>query len=102
MDHPDPKRPAPLGDAAINLRSGAAIVVAAALGAVAGGLAASRLPNDKFAWTGFALVPLFLFLEAVLKHVTPMFGGDRNAARFTLAGALVVGFYGAWLGVRSL
>jgi hypothetical protein len=48
------------------------------------------------------LVPLFLLLEVFLKHLVPLFGGDRNAARITLAGALVVGFYGAWFGVRSL
>ena len=65
-------------------------------------MAASMLPSDKFAWTGFALVPLFLLLEVFLKHFVALFGGDRNAARFTLASAIVVGFYGAWFGVRSL
>lgn len=102
MDNQKPKRPEPLTDAAINLRSGAAIIVAAALGAVAGAIAASKLPSDKFAWTGFALVPLFLLLEVSLKHFVALFGDDRNAARFTLAGGLVAGFYGAWFGVRSL
>jgi len=89
-------------DAAINLRSGVAIVVAATLGAVAGAMAAAKLPTDKFAWTGFFLVPLFLLLEVLLKHFVALFGGDRNAARFTLAAAIVAGFYGAWFGVRSL
>ena len=102
VDNQQPKRAEPLTNAAINLRSSAAIVVAAALGAVAGAIAASKLPSDKFAWTGFALVPLFLLLEVFLKHFVALFGGDRNAARFTLAGALVAGFYGAWFGVRSL
>jgi uncharacterized membrane protein YfcA len=86
----------------INLRSGAAIVVAAALGAIAGAMAAAKLPSDKFAWTGFVLVPLFLLLDVLLKHFVPLFGGDRNAARLKLASAIVVGFYGAWFGVRSL
>jgi uncharacterized membrane protein YfcA len=86
----------------INLRSGIAIVAAAALGAIAGALAASKLPSDKFAWTGFALVPLFLLLEVLLKHLGPLFGGDQNVARFTLAAALVTGFYGAWFGIRSM
>jgi uncharacterized membrane protein YfcA len=81
---------------------GVAIVVAAALGAVAGAVAAAKLPSDKFALTGLALVPLFLLLEVLLRHFVAPFGGDRNAARFTLASAIVVGFYGAWFGVRSL
>ena len=76
-------------------------IVAAALGAVAGGIAAATLPSDKFAWTGFALVPLFLLLEIFLKHFAAHFGGDRNIARITLAGALVAGFYAAWFVVRS-
>ena len=102
MDKEQPKRREAHTDAAINLRRGAAIAVAAALGAVAGALAASLLPSDKFAWTGFALLPLFLLLEIVLKHFVALFGSDRNAARIALAGALVAGFYGAWFGVRSL
>jgi uncharacterized membrane protein YfcA len=102
MGNQQPKPREALTGAAINLRSGAAMVVAAALGAVAGAVAATKLPSDKFAWTGFALVPLFLLLEVFLKHFVPLFGGDRNAARITLAGAIVVGFYGAWFGVRSL
>jgi uncharacterized membrane protein YfcA len=102
VDNQQPKRREPVTAASINLRSGAAIVVAAALGAVAGAMAASKLPSDKFAWTGFVLVPLFLLLEVLLKHLVALFGGDRNAARFTLASALVAGFYGAWFGVRSL
>jgi uncharacterized membrane protein YfcA len=84
----------------LNLRSGAAIVVAAALGAVAGALASTKLPSDKFAWTGFALVPLFVLLELFLKYFAALFESDRNAARLMLAGAIVVGFYGAWFGVR--
>lgn len=78
------------------------IIVAAALGAVAGALAAAKLPSEKFAWTGFFLLPLFLLLEVGLKHLVALFGGDRNAVRFTIAAALVVGFYGAWFGVRLL
>jgi len=86
----------------INLRSGIAIVAAAALGAVAGAIAASKLPSNKFAWTGFVLVPLFLLLEALLGYLGALFGGDRNVARLMLAGAIVAGFYGAWFGVRSM
>ena len=84
----------------VNLRSGAAIVVAAALGALTGAMAAATLPSDKFAWTGFALLPLFVLLEVLLKHLAALFEGDRNSARLMLAGAIVVGFYGAWFGVR--
>ena len=89
-------------DAGINLRSGTAIVVAAALGALVGAMAAIKLPSDKFAWTGLALVPLFVLLEVLLKYFVALFGGDRNSARFALAAAIVVGFYGAWFGVRLL
>ena len=102
MDNQQPKRSKPLTDAAINLRSGTAIVIAAALGAIAGAVAASSLPSDKFAWTGFALVPFFVLLEVFLKHFVALFGGDRNAARFRLASAIVVGFYADWFGVRLL
>ena len=80
----------------------AVIVVAAVLGAVAGAMAASKLPGEKFAWTGFVLLPLFVLLEASLSRFAALFGRDRNATRFTLAGAIVVAFYGAWFGVRSL
>jgi uncharacterized membrane protein YfcA len=97
-----PNRREPSTQGSINPRSGAATVVAAALGAFAGALAASKLPSDKFAWTGFALVPLFVLLEVFLKYFVALFAGDRNAARITLAGAIVVGFYGAWFGIRSL
>ena len=48
-----------------------------------------KITADKFAWTGFVLVPLFLLLEVLLKYFVALFGGDRNAARFTLASALV-------------
>ena len=102
MSDQQPNRREPPAEGSINLHSGAAIVVAAALGAFAGAMAASRLPDDKFAWTGFALVPLFLLLEVFLKYFVALFAGDRNAARITLAGAIVVGFYGAWFGVRAL
>ena len=97
-----PKRREPLTDAAIAWRNGLATIVAAALGAIAGAVIAAKLPSDKFAWTGLALVPLFVLLEISLKHLVLLFAGDRNAARFTLAGAIVVGFYGAWFGVRLL
>jgi hypothetical protein len=64
-------------------------------------MAAAKLPGDKFAWTGFALVPLFVLLEFLLGRLALLFEGDRNTARVMLAGAIVVGFYGAWFGVRS-
>lgn len=60
------------------------------------------LARGAFARTGFTLVPIFLLLEVFLKHFVALSGGDRNAARFTLASAPVAGFYGAWFGVRSL
>jgi uncharacterized membrane protein YfcA len=88
-------------EASINLRSAAATVVAAAVGAVAGGLMASKLPTDKFAWTGFALVPLLVLLEACLKRLVGLFDGNAQAARFTLAGAIVLAFYTTWFAVRS-
>ncbi|TMH34624.1 MAG: hypothetical protein E6H66_09485 [Betaproteobacteria bacterium] len=86
----------------INLGSGIAMVTAAALGAVAGAIAGSKLPADQFAWTGLALLPLFVLLEVSLRRLVTLFGDDRNAARLALAGAIVIGFYGAWFGIRSL
>src|SRR2546425_5298534 len=100
MDNRQPQRRAAPGDASINLRSATVTVVAAALGAIAGGMAASRLPSDKFIWTGFVLAPLLVLLEVFFKHFVALFGGNANAARFTLAGAVVLGFYGTWFAVR--
>ena len=86
----------------INPRSAAAIIVAGGLGAIAGAIAASRLPSDKFAWTGFVLLPFFMVLELYLRHSAGLFGGDRNVARLALAGAVVAGFYGAWFAFRPV
>jgi hypothetical protein len=47
------------------------------------------------------VVPLFALLEVCLKRIAALFGGNANAVRFTLAGALVTGFHGAWFAVRS-
>ena len=96
-----PNRPEPRTSAPVNARSGSIIVVAAAIGAVTGAVAASTLSAEQFAWTGFFLVPLFLVLEVSLKHLLALFGGNRDVARFMLAAAIVAGFYGAWFGVRS-
>ena len=96
---PDPRKPG--SGASTNVRSAAATVVAAALGAIAGGMAASKLPSDKFIWTGFALAPLLVLLEGFFKHFVALFGGNANVARFTLVVAIVVGFYGTWFLVRS-
>jgi uncharacterized membrane protein YfcA len=102
VDNRQPNRREAPDDASIDLRSVVATVAAGALGAIAGGMAASKLPSDKFIWTGFALVPLFALLEVCLKRIAALFGGNANAARLTLAGALVIGFYGTWFAVRSL
>ena len=101
VDSRQPNRRDPATDASINLRSAAATVVAGALGAIAGGIAASKLPSDKFIWTGFFLVPFFVLLEVLSKRFASLFQGNANAARFTLAGALVVAFYVTWFAVRS-
>ena len=95
-----PNRPEPRTSAPVNARSGSIIVVAAAIGAVTGAVAASTLSAEQFAWTGFFLVPIFLVLEVSLKHLLALFGGNRDVARFMLAAAIVAGFYGAWFGVR--
>ena len=97
-----PRHDEPVTGSPINVRSGSAMVVAAALGAMAGAFAASKLSGEAFAWTGFFLVPLFLLLEVSLKHLMAHFGGNRDVARVTLATAIVAGFYGAWFGLRSL
>lgn len=86
----------------INWRSAAATVGAAALGAIAGGIAASKLPGDKFMWTGIALVPLLALLEVFFKQLVVLFRGNASAARSTLAVAIVAGFYATWFSVRSM
>ena len=101
MDNQQPTHREPPNDASITLRGAAATVVAAALGAIAGGMAASKLPSDKFIWTGFALAPLLVLVEVFFKHFVALFGGNANTARFTLVGAMVLGFYGTWFLVRS-
>ena len=102
MDNQPPNRRETPVDATINIRSAAATVIAAALGAVTGGVTASKLPSDKFGWTGFALVPLLILLEVFFKHFVALFGGNSNVARLTLAGALVAGFYATWFAVRPV
>src|SRR5262250_2972313 len=79
MSDPQPSRRSQTSDETLNPRSVAVTVIAAALGAIAGAMAASQLPSDKFAWTGFALAPLFVLLELLLKQFAVVFGGDRNA-----------------------
>ena len=78
-----------------------AIAVAGVLGAVAGGLAVSFLGAGNFVWSGLALLPLFVLLESLLKHVVSAFHDDPNDARMWLVGAIVVCFYAAWLLLRS-
>jgi uncharacterized membrane protein YfcA len=101
LDKRRPNRRDADGGTSINLRSTAAAAVAAALGAFAGGMAASKIPADRFIWTGFALVPLLVLLEVFLNRFAVLFDGNSNAARFTLAGAIVAGFYVTWFAVRS-
>jgi hypothetical protein len=96
---PDPRDTAT--GATFNRRSGIATALAAFLGSLAGGLMASILPPDKFGWTGLALLPFFLLLEANFKYFVALFGGNANATRVTLAGAVVLGFYLTWFAARS-
>jgi uncharacterized membrane protein YfcA len=93
--------PDPSSNGSINLRSAAATVVAGILGAIAGAIAATRIPSDKFAWTGFALVPLLALLELLFKYLVVLFAGNAQATRFTLAGAIVVAFYASWFSLRA-
>jgi hypothetical protein len=101
VENRQPERREAPGDAFINLRSATATVVAAALGAIAGGLAGSKLPDDKFIWTGFVLAPLLVLLEVLFKWLVALFDGNANAARLMLAGAIVAAFYVTWFAVRS-
>ena len=96
MGAPDPSSNGP-----INLRSAAATVVAGILGAIAGAIAATRIPSDKFAWTGLALVPLLALLELLFRYLVVLFAGNAQATRFTLAGAIVVAFYASWFSLRA-
>ena len=101
MDKQRPEPQNPAADATFNRRSAIATAIAAFLGSLAGGVAASALPPDKFAWTGLALIPFFVLLEAFFKYFVGLFAGNSNAARITLAGAVVVAFYATWFATRS-
>jgi hypothetical protein len=101
LDKRQPDRRDPLADTTFNRRSAIATAIAAFLGSLAGGVAASTIPPDKFSWTGLALVPFFLLLEAYFKYLVTLFGGNSNATRVTLAGAVVLGFYATWFATRS-
>ena len=72
------------------------MVIAAAAGALAGAMAASKLPADKFMWTGFVLVPFFVLVEVFLRPLAGLFGGNPSLTRMMLVSAIVAGFYGAW------
>ncbi len=84
----------------MTLRSVGIVVVVVALGGIAGAIAGRLLPPDAFRYTGFILAPFFLLLEFLLGRLAGSFGGDRNMTRLVLAGALVGGFYAAWIYVR--
>jgi hypothetical protein len=84
----------------MTLRSVVIPIVVVAFGGIAGAVAGRLLPAETFRYTGFILAPLFLLLEVLLGHLAGSFGGDRNITRLVLAGALVGGFYAAWLYVR--
>src|SRR5437773_12159223 len=98
MDNQPPNSREPPTDASVNWRSGAATVVAAALGAVAGAIAAAKLASDRFAWTGFFMVALFALLEVSLMHIVSLFVADEYAAGFVLSGPLVLVLFSAWFG----
>jgi hypothetical protein len=85
----------------MTFRSAGIVIVVVALGGIAGAVAGRLLPPEAFRYTGFILAPLFLLLEALLGRLAGSFGGDRNITRLVLAGALVGGFYAAWLYVRQ-
>ena len=84
----------------MNWRSAAAVVIAAALGAAAGAIAGLMLPADKFAWTGFALLPLFVLVEASLNRFSALIAADRNSARAILAVLVLVRVLAALLVTR--
>ena len=85
----------------MTLGSALIAIVVVAFGGIAGAIAGRLLPPEAFRYTGFILAPLFLLLEALLGRLAGSFGNDRNVARLVLAGALVGGFYAAWLYVRQ-
>ena len=85
----------------MTLRGAGIAIVVVAFGGISGAIAGRLLPLDTFRYTGFVLAPLFLLLEVLLRPLADSFGGDRNITRLVLAGALVAGFYSAWLYVRQ-
>jgi hypothetical protein len=98
-DKPSDRRERVTG-AAIPLPGAVAMVIAAIAGALAGAMAVSRLPADKFMWTGFVLVPLFVLVEVFVRPLAGLFGGSPTLTRMMLVSAIVAGFYGAWFLLR--
>jgi hypothetical protein len=96
MDDKPSNRRETLAGAAIRLRGAVAMVIAAAAGALAATMAVSRLPADKFMWTGFVLLPFFVLVEVFLRPLAGLFGGNPMLTRMMLVSAIVAGFYGAW------
>jgi hypothetical protein len=96
MDDKPSTRRETLAGTAIPLRGAVAMVIAAAAGALAGAMAVSRLPADKFMWTGFVLVPFFVLVEVFLRRLAGLFGDNPTVTRMMLVSAIVAGFYGAW------
>jgi len=71
-------------------------MIAAAAGAATAVMVASRLPPDKFIWTGLVLAPFFVLVEAFIDALSSLFDGNAAVTRMMLASAIVAGFYGAW------
>ena len=76
-------------------------LVAGLFGVAAGALMAWIAPSDEFSWVGLAALPLWLLLEAYLEGAAELFGRGSKWSRIGAASAVLVGFYGAWLALRS-
>ena len=76
-------------------------LLAGLFGAAAGALIAWINPGDQFSWLGFLALPLWLLLETVLEGSAEFFGHHSKWSRIAAGFAVLVGFYGAWVLLRS-
>jgi hypothetical protein len=88
--------------------SGSTTVIATILSTIISGLLGVGLgvtmarisPEDKFSWTGLAVLPLWFILEIVFELIVGIFGSYSKIARITVTIAVLLGFYIAWFSVR--
>lgn len=76
-------------------------LLAGLFGIAAGALVAWSDPVSQLSWIGLLALPLWLLLETFLAGTAEIFGSRSKWSRLTAGCAVLVGFYGAWISLRS-